>query len=115
MTKKENRTVPISFRLTESEFGPYRKVLESTELTKTDFFRSVFLERKYTFHVNERRPVEYGRLLFLFNKSSNNINQIAKKLNNAYRVGVINEKIYVETLNNLITIERSFIGAMDKC
>ena len=115
MTKKENRTVPISFRLTESEFGPYRKVLESTELTKTDFFRGVFLDKKYTFHVNERRPVEYDRLLFLFNKSGNNINQIAHKLNSAYRGGIVSEKVYLETLNNLISIEHLLRGGLEKC
>ncbi|MFA0073428.1 plasmid mobilization relaxosome protein MobC [Vibrio cyclitrophicus] len=115
MKPKENRSVPISFRLTESEFEPYKYVLAKTELTKTDFFRSVFLNKQYTFNVNEKRPVEYDRLLFLFNKTSNNINQIAHKLNGAYRGGIVSEKVYVESLNNLISIERLLKGGIDKC
>lgn len=115
MKTKENRNIPISFRLTESEFEPYKRVLSQTTLTKTDFFRGVFLHKKYTFNVKERRPVEYDRLLFLSSKISNNINQLAKKVNQSYRSGVVSERIYVETLNNLISIEKSLSRALDKC
>ncbi len=115
MKSKENRSIPISFRLTASEFELYTDVLARTKLTKTDFFRGVFLEKKYTFHVHEKRPVEYDRLLFLFNKTSNNMNQIAHKLNGAYRRGIVSEKVYVEYLNNLISIERLLDGYINKC
>ncbi|RJX65820.1 plasmid mobilization relaxosome protein MobC [Vibrio sinensis] len=115
MANKENKNVPISFRLTESEYEPYKKIMETTELTKTEFFRRIFLNQEYTFNVNERRPVEYDKLLFIFNKSGNNLNQIAHKLNSAYRGNVISEKVYIETLNNLISIERLLQGALNKC
>ncbi|MGD1336113.1 plasmid mobilization protein [Vibrio harveyi] len=113
--KKENRSVPISFRLTESEFAPLKKVLEETDLTRTDFFRRVFLGNEYQFTIKEQPPKEYDRLLFLFNKSSNNINQVAHKLNSAYRSEVISEKVFLESLNTLISIERLMKGAIDKC
>ncbi|ALR95867.1 plasmid mobilization protein [Vibrio alginolyticus] len=115
MTKKENRNVPISFRLTESEYAPFKLILETTELTRTEFFRRVFLNNEYHFDVKERPPKELDRLLFLFNKSSNNLNQVAHKLNSAYRGGVISEKVYLETLNNIVSIERLLRGALDKC
>lgn len=115
MKPKENKNIPISFRLTDSEFKPYKDVLDRTSLTKTEFFRGVFLDKKYTFNVNEKRPVEYDRLVFLFNKTSNNINQIAHKLNGAYKGGVVSEKVYVESLNNLISIERLLKGGISKC
>ncbi len=115
MTKKENRNVPISFRLTESEYEPFKLILETTELTRTAFFRRVFLNNEYQFDVKERPAKEYDRLLFLFNKSSNNLNQVAHKLNSAYRSGVVSEKVYLETLNNLVSIECLLRGALDKC
>ncbi|HGZ7314678.1 TPA: relaxosome protein [Vibrio parahaemolyticus] len=115
MPKKENRTVPISFRLTESEYSPFKLILETTELTRTEFFRRVFLNNEYYFDVKEKPSQDYERLLFLFNKTSNNLNQVAHKLNSAYRGDVVSEKVYLETLNNLVSIERLLRGALDKC
>lgn len=115
VVKKENRNVPISFRLTESEFSPIKRALEDTSLTRTDFFRRVFLNNEYQFTIKERPHKDYDRLLFLFNKSSNNINQIAHKLNSAYRNDIISEKVFLESLNTLISIEGLMKGAIDKC
>jgi hypothetical protein len=52
-------------------------------------------------------------LLFFVNKASNNLNQIAKRLNGAEKVGLIDSKSYYEALNHLISIDQMLKGALD--
>lgn len=101
----EKKTELISFRLTKSEFKPYKQIIETTSLSKTEFFRKIFLSGKYEFHVNECKPKEYKKIIFLLNKSSNNLNQLARKLNQTHKTGIVSESLYKETLNRLISIE----------
>lgn len=112
---KENRKKIITFRLSDSEYEPYEKKLKKLNMTKSSFFREVFITKSDSVHIAKEKTQDNKRLLFLANKSSNNINQIAKKLNSAYRSGVVTEKVYLETLNNLISLERSFGKALEKC
>lgn len=105
----------VTFRLSESEFEPYKKILDETDIKKSRLFREVFIAKSGAIELPKEQSKSTKRLLFLASKASNNINQIARKLNNAYRTGIINEKVYLETLNNLISLERSFAGAIDKC
>ncbi|WP_257969713.1 plasmid mobilization relaxosome protein MobC [Vibrio parahaemolyticus] len=53
--------------------------------------------------------------MFLANKTSNNINQIAKKLNQAYRGEVVSERNYHKIMNELIGVRSAFEKGMDKC
>jgi hypothetical protein len=116
MTKsKEKKDVLISFRLTESEYEPYKEILEKTELSKTDFFRGVFLQKQYTFNVQECKPVEYGKLMFIFNKTSNNINQIAKRLNAENKEGIISQRSYNIAINKLIAMQSQLKRMLDAC
>lgn len=116
MTKsKEKKDVPISFRLTKSEYEPYKDILEKTDLSKTDFFRGVFLQKQYTFNVQECKPVEYGKLIFIFNKTSNNINQIAKRLNAENKEGIISQRSYNIAINELITMQSQLKRILDAC
>lgn len=111
----KKRTELISFRLTEKEFKPYKLIIDKTDLSKTDLFRQVFINKKLVFNVKENKPVDYNNLIFYFNKTSNNINQIAHKLNEAYRAGIVTERLYIDALNKLITIERLFKKGLEKC
>ncbi|KEJ68997.1 bacterial mobilization family protein [Escherichia coli 5-366-08_S1_C1] len=65
--------------------------------------------------LKQKRPVEYRELLRLFNKSSNNINQIAKKINTEYRNGFISESTYLRYLNVLVNIRDAFVAGINKC
>ncbi|MGF1871970.1 MobC family plasmid mobilization relaxosome protein [Photobacterium indicum] len=114
-TSPPKRTELVSFRLTKDEYRPYKLIVEKTDLSKSDLFRRVFLSKDLTFNVKENKPIDYTRLVFYFNKSSNNINQIAHKINEAHRSGVVSERLYTDTLNRLITIERLLKKGLDKC
>ncbi|RMT27412.1 Relaxosome component, partial [Pseudomonas savastanoi] len=56
------------------------------------------------------KPQDYHRLLFFYNKTSNNINQLAHKVNSAHRNGIISEKTYTLWLNKLTAIEALLLG-----
>ena len=68
-----------------------------------------------TIELKGDKPKINKRMIFLASKASNNINQIARKLNSSHRGGVVSEKTYVDILNKLITIESAYIKAMNKC
>lgn len=117
MAEKEHKTQVITFRLTESEYEPYKKIFADSNLSRSEFFRHVFLKTKesYTFKIKENKPVEYSQLIFLSNKTSNNINQIAKRLNTDAKKGIITQRTYNLIINNLISIESQLKRMLDKC
>ena len=77
--------------------------------------REVFIAKNGEIKLPKRQSEEAKRVLFLANKASNNINQIAKKLNSEHKAGKVSDKTYTSILNNLINIERSFSFAIEKC
>ncbi|MCT7947705.1 MobC family plasmid mobilization relaxosome protein [Shewanella septentrionalis] len=113
--KNEKLEHLVTFRLSESEYAPYKAILKQTKISRSKLFRSVFITKSALIEVPAPPRPELARLVFLASKTSNNINQIARKLNNAYSTGAISEKVFIETLNNLVSIERSFTSAVDKC
>lgn len=117
MADKEHKTQVITFRLTESEYEPYKKIFETSDLSKSEFFRHVFLKSKdnFTFDINEKRPVDYDKLVFLSNKTANNINQIAKRLNTDAKKGIITQRSYNIAINYLISVESQLKRMLDKC
>nr|AKN40870.1 hypothetical protein [Vibrio sp. FF_273] len=54
-------------------------------------------------------------MLFLANKTSNNINQLAKKLHQAYRGEVVSERNYLRIMNDLVGVRSAFEKGLDKC
>ena len=112
---KEISSVHIQFKITPSEYVPYDNILVATGMTRAALFKMIVLNKEVVLKLGNEGKEERDRLVFLSNKASNNINQIAKNVNQAYRGGVINESLYVQTLNNLISLEKLFSGAIDKC
>ncbi|WP_087019247.1 plasmid mobilization protein [Thaumasiovibrio subtropicus] len=108
-----NKSHVISFRLSDEEFKPYKEALDSTGLSKSEFFRSVFLKGQYHFEVRENPPMEYDKLLFIFNKSSNNLNQISRKINQSHRSGIVSERLYLNAVNQLVSIEQLMMSVID--
>ncbi|MFW8631648.1 relaxosome NikA [Vibrio natriegens] len=116
--EKESATIHIQTRLTPSEYEPFKTVIEHFDIKKSELFRKVILS-------NEKNMVEVSgtaketdaqkRMVFLANKTSNNINQIAKKLNQAYRGEVVSEQNYLKVLNELIGVRSAFEKGMSKC
>ena len=112
---KKNKGVVVSFRLTEEEFAPFQSLLEKSDKTKSEFFRDIFLSKEKNINItlNELKPIDYYSILRVVNKSGNNLNQIAKSFNSAYRANIISERIYLKGLNLLISINSHLKGALN--
>lgn len=103
---KKNKDIVISFRLKEEEFEPFRELLDKSDKTKSEFFRDIFLSKQENINVtfNELKPVDYFNILRVVNKSGNNLNQLAKSFNSAFKSGVISENLFLKGINLLISI-----------
>ncbi len=112
---KEKKEIVVTFRLSESEFKPYEKLIAKSGLKRSSVMREVFIAKSSKVVLPKKQSDDSKRLLFLANKASNNINQLARNLNKAHKKGVVNDKKYTTLLNNLINIERSFFYAIGKC
>ncbi|EBI4219276.1 TPA: plasmid mobilization relaxosome protein MobC [Salmonella enterica subsp. enterica serovar Paratyphi B] len=115
MKARNNKSIMIGLRLTEEEFAKYEPVIAATGVSKSEFFR-LLITGKFDPNVhNKIKKDNHREMLRLFNKASNNLNQIAKKINTEYRNGFISENTYLRYLNVLINIRDAFVRGVDKC
>lgn len=107
-----NKMHVISLRLSEQEYQPLAELIEDTGISKTKLFRTILLNKAKNIQINPKNDFspDYKRWLFYMNKNSNNINQIAKRLNADHKSGKVDNKIYTLCLNNLITIKNILEG-----
>ncbi|HGJ7737682.1 TPA: plasmid mobilization protein [Pseudomonas aeruginosa] len=116
--KPREKSVVISFRLSESAYEPYREPVEKSGLSRSEFFRNMFADNTHKVVISEKRvPTEdYNRYLHFVSKISNNINQLARLLNGAEKAGMVTAKQYLTGLNNLNSIRlllQSKLGKKD--
>lgn len=104
MTEKKNKDKVVAFRLSQSDFAQFEEKLASSNMKKSEFFREVFLNANINITVKGAPSKDLQHLTYLFNKSSNNLNQIAHRVNSAYMSGLISERLYKTTVNSLIDI-----------
>ncbi|ECG8212231.1 hypothetical protein FX392_19565 [Salmonella enterica] len=102
MAAKQNKDIVVSFRLMRDEFSPFEQQIKESQLSRSAFFRKLALSKGDSINIEVK---DIGKLLYLFNKSSNNINQLALKINSAHKKGIISERKYTLLLNALINIE----------
>lgn len=102
MAKKVNKERIVSFRLTEEQYAPFADIIEKAAISQSRFFRDMTLKKSPVFKESSKN---YEHLLFLYSKSSNNLNQLSHKVNSAYRKSeVISESLYIKVLNELALI-----------
>lgn len=98
----DSKTKVFGFRLAESEGEMYDNKLKELGMSRSEFFRQAFRNLNVTF---EAPTKDYERLLFIFNKSSNNLNQLAHRVHSTHlKSGVISESLYIKWLNELVSI-----------
>ena len=112
-TPENAKDMVVSFRLSSDEFAPYAAVLARSTVSKSAFFRSIFISNKKEFHLKESKHPDYKRLLFFVSKASNNINQIAKRINIAEKAGIVTSKTYFDAMNELVSISQLLKGVLD--
>lgn len=101
---KDKKDKVVAFRVSSSDFEIFDKKLASSKMSKSEFFREVFLNSNVSLTVKAAPSKDHSALLFLYNKSSNNLNQLARQVNIAHLSGAINRDRYLRYMNALLEI-----------
>lgn len=103
----------ISFRLSEPDADALTEKVRAAGLSMSEFIREYVLLNKIS--VVARRPAsgDKRKLLYLFNKAGNNINQLAKQVNVAHKAGAISEDTYSGILSELQHLSRYMKGCIN--
>lgn len=102
MAAKQNKDIVVSLRISRDEFSPFEEQIRLSKLSRSAFFRKLVLEKSSFVKIEVK---DTRQLLYIFNKASNNINQLAFKMNAAHKYGIISDKKYTLLLNALLNIE----------
>ncbi|WP_122423057.1 plasmid mobilization protein [Pseudomonas viridiflava] len=99
--KKSNKERVVAFRLTEEQHASFQEQIQKSGVKPSQFWSALVLSKEPVFIESSK---DHERLLFIANKAGNNLNQIAHKLNSAYRRGIVSEQLYLKTLNSLVSV-----------
>lgn len=95
----------IIFRVTEKEKNAFLKKVEDAQTTASDLLRERVLNDEY--FIVARAPktsLDKQKLLYLYNKTSNNLNQLAHQANSYNQKGILSEQHFLQIQASLITI-----------
>ncbi|AFT90398.1 plasmid mobilization protein [Paraburkholderia phenoliruptrix] len=105
---------PIAFRLSDADRAIYLDKVNRSGLTQSEFFRQAVLTNRTQVIARPVASADRKRLLYIFNKTSNNLNQIAHRANSDHVSGQLSEVTYEELLTQLQMISRYLRCSLDK-
>ncbi|CCU09366.1 ribbon-helix-helix domain-containing protein (plasmid) [Escherichia coli] len=111
-TKRNKSTVVLSLRVPESEAAMYDAMCKDANLSRSELLRAIIKTKTNGGGVVINAPQkkvknpDYSKLIFYYNKASNNINQIAKKINSAFAAKIISEEAMLSGIKVLQGIEK---------
>jgi hypothetical protein len=106
---KSTKSIVVSTRLNEHEFAEMQLKLIGSN-GKPMMKPAAFLKAAATGAVVTVIDAELEQYrVFIEKRASNNLNQIAKRLNTDHLAGKINNKTYEDVLSELVKISASFI------
>ena len=105
-SSKDKLTRLVSFRLTDADHQAYLEKVEASGLKPSTFFRDCVLTNRTQIIARPKSSLEKSRLLYLFNKASNNINQLAHRANSEHKGGSLSDGTYREILDALDDLSR---------
>jgi hypothetical protein len=98
---KKNKSVVISTRLTEDEYADIQLRISDADgkamMKQSAYFKSALLDASVL--VKDKEVEQFK--VFILSKISNNINQVAHRLNADNKVGIIDAKTYDDALNSM--------------
>ncbi|MFI3187226.1 MAG: ribbon-helix-helix domain-containing protein [Methylococcaceae bacterium] len=94
-------TQRLNFRIDEETFNKFDAKVSASGLTKSEFFRDLVLTNQTQVVAKPPMTEDKKRALYLMNKTSNNINQLAKVANIANQSGQIADDTFNGLLNEL--------------
>lgn len=115
-TAKEQKRIKgkiFSFRITDEDAKEYDRICSLQSLTRSELLQQIITQntKGEKVHIIPKKTKiieckkDHKKLLYFFNKTSNNINQLAKKINVAFAKKIINEDLLTHGINHLKNIE----------
>lgn len=91
----------VAFRLTDGDFLAYKRKFSASGLTQSEFFREHVLTNTTQVVAKPKASADTKRAVFLLQKASNNINQLAHRANADHLAGILSESSFLAILNQL--------------
>ena len=91
----EMLTKTVAFRLTEADFDGYYRKFSASGLSQSEFFREHVLTNSTRVLARAISSGDSKRAVFLLQKASNNINQLAHRANSEHVAGVLSEGTFL--------------------
>lgn len=91
----------VAFRLTDGDFLAYKRKFSASGLTQSEFFRAHVLTNTTQVVAKPKASADTKRAVFLLQKASNNINQLAHRANADHLSGILSESSFLAILNQL--------------
>jgi len=114
-SKKPSKDIRINFRMTKEEYEPIKKILEETGWTLSEFIRMKIKDELDVEKIVPKEKVRITKLLYYFNKASNNINQLARMANIANQNDKLSDKKYNDFLIFLSQLNENFHYGLFLC
>ncbi|MDA1379551.1 hypothetical protein PCI56_06315 [Plesiomonas shigelloides subsp. oncorhynchi] len=103
----------IIFRVTEAEHEAFLKKVAASNMSASELLRARILDEQLIVVAKQpKASVDKRALQYLFNKTSNNMNQLAHMANSKNKGGVLNDKTFDRILAALIVIRDQLKGGM---
>lgn len=105
---------PISFRLSESDREAYLAKVAASGLTQSEFFRQAVLTNRTQLVARLKATPHRERLLFIYSKTSRDIEELVRQANVDHARGVLSEDAYLQLLDRLQFIGRYLKATLTK-
>jgi hypothetical protein len=111
MLKKRTKDRVVSVRLTDEQYAPHDEIMKRTGVSASAYFRELLTNKHPVF---KEASMADERLVFVFNKSSNNLNQVAKRVHQAHHRGIISQVLFMKLCNTLNAIRDLLLARVDR-
>lgn len=105
----------LHIRISSEHKEAFAELVKSSGLTQSEFFRECILKNKTRVMARKVIPVDYKRMLYFYNSTSNNMNQLTHKINKASQDGTITQAHFLKLLNALIDIRELLRSGAEQC
>lgn len=110
----EKLTKTVAFRLTEADYSAYRAKFLASGMSQSEFFREYILTNTTQVVARPVASSDSKRAVFLLQKASNNINQLAYRANSDNLMGVLTEKTFSSILSQLERLNRFLFSQVEE-
>ena len=100
-TDEEKLGKTISFRVIEHVYADFENQRKAANMTKSELFRDYIAQNKVQVIARPAPSRDAKRAVFLIQKTSNNINQLAHRANAEHLAGVLSEETFLAISNQL--------------